>query len=195
MENERWHDIWGYEGSYQISDYGRVKSLARTRKGAKNHICKVREKILKPKTDKDGYVQISLCKNNKLKTFRVHRLVALIYKPNVFPMFSDQINHIDGNKLNNKPENLEWCDSSHNQREAIKLGLKGGKPYNPRIDSTPIRQFDKKGNFIKRYENLAEACRVNHLSKTAICNCLNKRSKSSGGYIWVYEAKNPSKIH
>ena len=195
MQNEVWKDIPEYEGYYQVSNFGRVKSLARQRKSGYGSISKVRERIMKSKDDKDGYQLHGLSKDGQTKTFRLHKLVAICFIDNPKPELFNQINHIDGNKLNNKPENLEWCDSSHNQREAIKLGLKGGKPYNPRIDSTPIRQFDKKGNFIKRYENLAEACRVNHLSKTAICNCLNKRSKSSGGYIWVYEAKNPSKIH
>lgn len=189
MEKEIWKDIPDYEGIYQVSNLGRVKSLARTRKAAFGSYCLVKERILKSGIDKDGYLQQSLCKNNKMKTFKVHRLVANCFINNPNSLIFNQINHIDGNKLNNKVENLEWCDITHNNREAVKIGLKGGKPYRPRVDSTPIKQCDKNGYFIKIYENLAQAVRISGISKTAISNCLNGRSKSSGGYIWVYDIK------
>lgn len=195
MENERWHDIFGYEGFYQISDHGRVKSLARTRKGAKNGICKVSERIMKPHTDKYGYLVIALSKNGKMKYFTIHRLVALMYRPNVFPMFTDQVNHIDGNKLNNHYTNLEWCSHEYNQREAVRLGLKGGKPYKARVDSKPIFKIDKTGKIVKRYDSLAEATRDSGFLKTAIQNCLKGRSASSGGFLWKYaEIENPINI-
>jgi len=187
MENEIWKDVPEYEGIYQVSNLGRVKSI-KPRK-LKNYKYKSygHEKYLKSKIDKYGYLVHGLSKLGETKSYTLHRIVAKAFLTNHNPLVFNQINHIDGNKLNNCPENLEWCDNRHNQLEALRLGLRGGKPYNPRIDSTPIRQYDKEGNLIKRYENLAQVTRENNIIKTAICNCLNGRSKSSGGFVWEYE--------
>ena len=119
---EIWKDIKGYEGLYQISNYGEVKSLEK-----KAGFSTRKEKILKQHLDKDGYVKVYLCKNNKVKFLSVHRLIAeaFIPNPNNFP----QINHKDENKQNNKIENLEWCTCKYNinygtrtkrQKETIK---------------------------------------------------------------------------
>lgn len=186
MENEIWEDVPEYEGFYQVSNLGRVKSLERKRKQSFGKIAIVRERFLKSKMDKDGYLIYVLSKFGGTKSYRLHKIVAKAFLTNPNPLIFNQINHIDGNKLNNCPENLEWCDCTHNNREAVRIGLKGGKPYKPRIDSTPIRQYDKEGNIIKIYENLAQATRENSITKTAICNCLNGRSKSSGGFVWEY---------
>ena len=101
---EIWKDIQNYEGSYQVSNYGRIKSLNynRTRK----------EKILKPGKDKSGYFKINLYKNGKYKTYQVHRLVAeaFILNPNNHPI----INHKDENPSNNHVDNLEWCTYKYN---------------------------------------------------------------------------------
>lgn len=193
MSEEIWKDIPGYEGLYKVSNFGRVKSLARMRRGNGNSICPVNEKVLRGKIDKYGYSAYALCKNAQMKHFTAHRLVADAFKPNPNPSEFNQINHIDGNKLNNTPENLEWCSAYHNTQEALRLGLRGGgKPYKPRVDSTPINQYDRNGNFIRRFENLAEAVRVSGILKSAICNCLNGRSKSSGGYVWEFATKKPA---
>jgi len=186
MENEIWKDVPDYEGLYQVSNLGRVKSLERTRKGNGGSICKVKEKLLSLKIDKYGYVCYTLCKDGRLFYFTAHRLVALAFIDNPNPYSFNQINHIDGNKRNNTSQNLEWCDAKHNQNEAVRLGLRGGKPYKPRVDSSKIDQIDLIGNLIKRYDNLAQAERENGISKTAICNCLNRRSKTSSGFFWKY---------
>lgn len=102
---EEWKDVPNYEGLYQVSNLGRIKSL-RDKNG------KAREKILKLKLSKFGYYQICLCKNGKQKWYFVHRLVALAFIPN--PNNLPQINHIDENKTNNYVENLEWCTSKYN---------------------------------------------------------------------------------
>ena len=102
---EIWKDIEGYEGLYQISSYGRIKSL-------RDHHGNYREKILKQGTRKDGYKNTALSKDGKLKTYSVHRLVAAAFldNPNNYPC----VNHKDEQKYNNYVENLEWCTSKYN---------------------------------------------------------------------------------
>jgi len=100
---EEWKDIPGYEGLYQTSNLGKVKSLKRPR---------VKEKLLKGEIDQDGYIRITLSKNGKTKKYKAHRLVMMAF--NNTTDSSLQINHIDGNKKNNKLENLEWCTASYN---------------------------------------------------------------------------------
>lgn len=119
MEQEIWRDIKGYEGKYQVSNLGNVRSLMyHNAKGIK------RISLLKPATDGKGYLRCALSKNNILTTFKVHRLVAQAFIPN--PNNYPQINHIDGNKKNNKVDNLEWCTNSINQIHAYSTNLNQG---------------------------------------------------------------------
>ena len=111
LDGEIWSDIVGYEGHYQISTFGRVKSL---KKG--------REKILMPFIDKDGYFSIALSKESTVRKFKIHRLVAQAFIPNLDD--KPHINHIDGNKMNNHVSNLEWCTNRENNYHAIKMGLR-----------------------------------------------------------------------
>ena len=109
---EQWKDIiiekngvtYDYTGLYQVSNLGRVRSLGndKTRK----------ERILKPKINNKGYLQVILCKNGKVKTFLVHRLVATAFIPN--PDNLPVVNHRDENPLNNCVDNLEWCTQKYN---------------------------------------------------------------------------------
>ena len=105
---EEWRDIKGYEGLYQISNLGRVKSLARD---TNNQYCKV-DKIIKANPNKWGYLNVNLYKKGKGKPFKVHRLVALHFIEN--PENLPEVNHKDENKSNNCVDNLEWCTSKDN---------------------------------------------------------------------------------
>ena len=118
---ETWKDIDGYEGLYQISNLGRVKSLNKViiKKNGVHHPFK--EKILSHEVNNKGYITTTLCKNTKIKVFLVHRLVAKAFIPN--PNNLSQVNHKDGNKENNHANNLEWCTQSINMRHAYKQGL------------------------------------------------------------------------
>ena len=107
---EIWKDIQGYEGRYQISNYGRVKCFYRNKNGDE----------LKVKTSRTGYKVAKLTKNGKRKWMSVHRLVAMAFIP---PYSGEQVNHIDADKTNNHVENLEWCTAKENTLHAIKLGL------------------------------------------------------------------------
>ena len=104
---ENWKAVNGYEGLYEVSDKGLVKGLKRNR-------------ILKNIVDSLGYVRVSLCKENKIKAHKIHRLVAEHFlKPSEYKI----VNHIDGNKENNSVENLEWCNASQNRKHACDTGL------------------------------------------------------------------------
>ena len=105
---EIWKDIPSYEGLYQISNYGNVKSIKR-------------DKILKPQVNGRGYLSVGLSKNGKHKTFRLNRLVMITFVGYVEG--KDQVNHIDGDKTNNRLDNLEWCTQSENMIHAFANGL------------------------------------------------------------------------
>ena len=109
---ELWKDIANYEGSYQISNLGRVKSLSRSIYDSRGYIIHRKGKIKKPSFDKNGYPQIGLCKNGTVITRKIHRLVAEAFIPN--PENKPEINHKDEDKTNNCVDNLEWVTEKEN---------------------------------------------------------------------------------
>lgn len=169
-ETEIWKDIPGYEGLYQASTFGRIKSLNYKRSG--------KEGILKPSLHKLGYLKVFL---TKTKCYLVHRLVALTFisNPNNYP----QINHKNGVKTENILENLEWCSAQFNVKHRFDtLGHLGS--------SIPILQYSKDGEFIRECKSAIEVEKIfniNHSHITACCKC---KRKTAGGYIWKY--KNPT---
>jgi hypothetical protein len=122
---EVFKDIQGYEGYYQISNFGRVKTLARTYINGKGGLCKVKEAIKAPCLTPIGYVQITLYKDGVGLTHKMHRLVASHFIAN--PENKPEVNHKDGNKLNNHVTNLEWVTSKENIVHAEKTGLRNSK--------------------------------------------------------------------
>lgn len=149
--NEEWRDIVGYEGLYQVSNLGRIKSLGndKTKK----------EKILKPQLYKNGYYRIWLYKNGNKKRYLVHRLVALAFIPNSNNL--PCVNHKDEDKSNNSVENLEWCSVSYNINFGNRNKLVGEinviKLKNHKLLSKPVLQFDLEGNLIAEYPSIKEA--------------------------------------
>ncbi|MBR4383791.1 MAG: HNH endonuclease [Selenomonadaceae bacterium] len=107
LDGEEWRDVAGYEGRYQISNYGRVKSLT------ENQV-----KILKPHLHTGGYLRVSL---GRQKKFKIHRLVAETFLDN--PLNLAEVDHIHGNKMDNYFKNLEWVTLKENKRRAFKNGL------------------------------------------------------------------------
>lgn len=118
LPNETWKDIRDYEGLYKISNLGRIKSLERI--DYSGH--KLEENLISICKSGSGYMCVNLCKNGIQKSHRLHRIIAITFIPN--PNNYNQINHLDGIKLNNRIDNLEWCDNSRNQRHAFEIGLK-----------------------------------------------------------------------
>lgn len=104
--SEVWRDIAGFEGEYRISNFGRVKSL----KFGK-------ERIVNPFVNSSGYLQVQLCKNGKTRKPLIHQLIAQAFVPN--PEGKSQVNHIDGNRLNNAIDNLEWVSRAENTRHGV----------------------------------------------------------------------------
>ena len=162
---EIWKDIPEYEGLYQISNLGNVKSLYRLANN--NHI--IKERILKPQENYNGYFIVNLYKNNKMQARFVHRLVGKVFINN--PNNYNYINHIDKNKSNNKVNNLEWCTQSYNV-----IYSKGKK----------VNQYDKNNNFIKTWNSIADVKRTLDINSSLIVRCCKNRKKSAGGYIWKY---------
>lgn len=192
---EIWKPIEGYEGLYEISNFGNVKSLARSWNfrdygNGKVQVVKSKEKILKNTISKCGYTQARLSKNNKHGLKAVHRLVAKAFIPN--PENKPQVNHIDGNKQNNRVDNLEWCNNSENQLHAWKLGLQTpywkGKFGKDHIQSKKVMQYDKNKNLIKIWDSVNEASRTLNIDDASISRCClhYKYRHTAGGFIWKY---------
>lgn len=167
---EKWKKIKGFD-KYLISNKGKVKSLYKNR-------------VLIGGCNSNGYKTVSLTKDKKIYTLQVHRLIALHFIPN--PKHKKTVNHIDGNKINNKLENLEWNTYSENRIHAIKTGLvthlKNKRPERYK----KIIQLKKDGSIIKRWNSVSEAANKNNILISSISNCLSKLSKVAGGYKWVY---------
>lgn len=141
MDKEKWVSIKGYEGLYEISDLGGVKSIYRT--GIGRHRCKriFRGKVLLQPISRDLYHTVALCKDGKVKRFYTHRLIALNFLNN--ESNKPQINHINGIKTDNRPENLEWCTGKENAIHANKTGLSkvGTRHYLAKLNEEQVRSI------------------------------------------------------
>lgn len=164
---EVWKDIPGYEGIYQISNFGRVKSLERYVRHCRGGNKIIKEKILKPRVVAEGYLQISLC-GNIFKEELIHRLVAKAFIPN--PDNLPQVNHKDENKQNNRVDNLEWCTRIYNQQYSF---------------SKPFWQI-KDGIKIKKWFSIREPERAGIAKHQNIQNCLNGKYKTCAKFEWIY---------
>lgn len=184
---EIWKDVIGYEGLYQISNYGNIKSLKKWIRQYNKYINK--EKLLKPCVNKIGYYVVVLYKNKNKRSHLLHRLIAEAFIPN--PENKPQINHIDGNKMNYNISNLEWCTQSENMIHAFKNGLE--KPNKPMLNrkgnknplSKKVIQFDLNNNFINEYNSYTEATNITKINH--IGDCCNGKLKTAGGFIWKYK--------
>lgn len=175
---EIWKDIEGYEGKYQISNLGNVKSIFRVVKsGVKHTTTRIyEEKIMKQSLNRKGYCIISLYSNNGLKNNIVHRLVANAFIPN--PHNLPQVNHKDENKLNNTVENLEWCDAKYNNNYGSR-NLKHSKSK-----SEKIIQKDLNGKFIKEWESATEVERQLGYDASSIRKCCLNKAKTAYKFLW-----------
>lgn len=179
---EIWKDIKGYEGLYQVSNLGRVKSLKRKSRPY--------EKILVPLVTNKDYLCVNLYKNNKNKKFLIHRLVAKEFLKN--EKLLPQVNHKDENTHNNNVNNLEWCDSSYNNNYGTKIErLSKNSPF-----AKKVCQYTVDNVFIKEWENSRFAVIGNNYFnrdkskfktlQTGIIHCCLKSGKTAYGFKWKY---------
>lgn len=212
-ETEIWKDIEGYEGFYQISNWGRVKSLKR--KGNS------KERILTASNNNTKkYWRVQLSKNDKIKHFAVHRLVALAFIPN--PQNLSQVNHKDENKDNNNASNLEWVTAKQNTNygtrnkrasKKMKGKYKGenhpmygkhhleetkekiskankGKHHSEEAKQKmrkPILQFTKNMVFIREWDSAKSVNIELNINDSSITKCCKNKLKSAYGFIWQYK--------
>lgn len=171
MNNEIWKDIKGYEGLYQVSNLGNVRSLGNNKKR--------KEKILKLSQTPKGYQIVYLSNKNQGKNYYIHRLVASAFIPN--PNNLPQVNHKDEIKTNNMVDNLEWCDCEYN----INYGTRNDK-MNITKKAKPIYSINITTNEITFYQSAYAAQKQTNISQTSICMCCRGKIKTSGGYKWKY---------
>ena len=171
-QEEIWKDIEGYEGLYQVSNMGRVKSFKWNKDG----------RIMKIKKDRHGYHEISLCINNIPKFWRTHRLVALTFLPNTENKRT--VNHIDGNKLNNRLENLEWTTHGENISHAYRTGLNEARTGLKNTQFKGIIQgFDKEEKLFVEFRGKKDIINQGYIP-TAVYGCVNGRIKTYRGLIF-----------
>lgn len=151
-EIEIWKPVVGYEGLYEVSSFGRIKSLDRQVKSGYNSFRLSKGKILKPIKDSKGYYMIQLGRKNK---YALHRLVAKAFIPN--PNNHPCINHKDECKTNNKVENLEWYTYKYNNNYGTRLDRISESLRNNINISTSILMLNKKGNILKEYRSIMDA--------------------------------------
>lgn len=195
---EIWKDVKDYEGLYQVSNLGRIKSIPR------NGTIKL-EKILKPSLSKDGYYKVSLNKNGKQTSFRLHRIVAIAFLEN--RENKPQVDHINTDRLDNRADNLRWCTFKENVNNPITLSKRFGKKHSKETkvkmslkalgannsQARKVNQYTLDYKYIKTWDCIADIVRAMNLkSKSSISNCCkfnlnveNKKHKAKG-YIWEY---------
>ena len=161
MKGEIWKDIEGYDGLYEVSNTGKVKSLNYRRTG--------KEKILKPQDNGKGYLYVILYKDGKMKSCRVNRLVAQAFLPN--PDNLPEVNHIDQCRTNNNVENLEWCTTHYNVEYSQAKAVIG---------------INKVSGLITEFPSAYEASRQTGITRSHICECCNGKANSAGGHYWFY---------
>ena len=182
MNKEIWRDITGYEGYYQVSSEGRVKSLARTcntKGGSKRTI---KERILKPAFNGRGYLFVNLYAGGKPKMHKVHRLVCQSFHDN--PDSKPDVNHINENKTDNRACNLEWST----RKENLNHGTRNERAANgiAKALSKQVGQYTLDGELVKTWVSTMEAERQTGLSRSNISLAANGKYKQAYGFIWKY---------
>lgn len=173
---ENWKDIIGFEGLYQVSDLGRVKSFYNGK-----------ERVLVGVKNTNGYLKVGLWKDGKVKQYRVHRLVAEAFIPNPYGL--PEVNHKDECKTNNAVSNLEWCDNRYNNNYGTRT------ERSAKAQSRTVHQYTLDGSLVRSYPSVMEAERSTGCNHGYISKCCNGKYKQAYGYIWSYTQINNQRIN
>lgn len=182
---EIWKDIEGYEGLYQVSNLGRVKSLARiTTFKNRDSVRYETEKILTLAKHHKGYLKAQLRKEDVLKGYFIHRLVALAFIPN--PENKSTVNHKDGDKSNNTVDNLEWMTNQENMKHAYDTGIRNNDKVSE-MKWKPVAQYTKDGELLRTYKSVKEALEENPgFHQSGVARCARGQQKTAHGFGWRY---------
>lgn len=181
IDDEEWRTIFDFP-NYEVSNKGNIRS-----KEYNDSLGHLRSsKKLKKQVNNCGYEYVILSsKEEKHKTLTVHRIVAKTFIPN--PEEKEDVNHIDGNKLNNNVNNLEWTTTQENIIKRYEIGIDGN-------NYKRVSQFDKDGNLVGSFPSSYEAERITGISRTHIGGCWRGERLTAGGYVWKFEIEEPKKI-
>ena len=187
---EEWRNVKGYEGLYQVSNYGRVTSFYQP------------ARILKPNPSRAGYLTVELFQQGRSKRILTHRLVAIAFIENPFNL--PQVNHKDENKSNNHATNLEWCTASYNVRygqgyilrrlntnypaiaEKLKTSQRGAGNNNAKA----VVQWHPNGQRLSQFATIRDATKCTNINGSHISETCKGKRKSAGGFLWAYERRN-----
>lgn len=181
--SEVWKAVPGYEGYYEVSDQGRVRSVKRVVEFKDGRVAHYRSRVLSPALSKNYcYYMVMLNRNNVGKKIAIHRLVALAFVPN--PNGYNVINHKDENPLNNKAENLEWCTFQYN----IAYGTKFERGYKNGAGSRHkgIAKYDANGNKLCEWESIRKASVAEGVSTTTIRRFARNEQVQENGYVYKF---------
>ena len=189
---EIWKDIENFEGLYQVSSFGRVRSLDRPVKQRGNSTQVKKGKIIVQSKNHKGYPITGISKGNKKHCKTTHRFVAETFIPNTEN--KPQINHIDGVKTNNKASNLEWVTNEENAKHAKMMGLMIYRPENLKLatiaaakaNHKKVNRLCLKGGKTITYNSIKEAGQANGDKEKGISEVLRGRQKTAGGFKWEY---------
>ena len=184
FDNEKWLQIKEYENIYEISNYGRVKSLKRY-VPKYNGLRTVKERILKQGNNTQGYKTVMLCKNGVHKSVTVHRLVAIHFIENE-DTNKIQVNHINENKTDNRVENLEWVTPKENTNWGSCIERRKNKMINHPKRSKFVYQFTKDGALVQTYLSTKEVFRQTGYSQSKISECCLGKRKTAYNHVWKY---------